>query len=100
MLLPECVVSGMLCGLVPPGQLVQASGLGEISRRAGAKKVFVVLISLADDRMPCAPHRCLFGEVIEIRLPKGAEMKPVVAHPPIDHGAHWRCDFQRGMRID
>ena len=48
---------------------------------------------------PCLVQR--FGrQVVDIRLPKGAVVEPVVSHPPIDHGALGRRNFERGMRMD
>ena len=47
-----------------------------------------------------ASHGRLLGEVIEIHLPEGAVVEPVVAHPAVDHRALGHGGLERRMRID
>src|ERR1700685_457612 len=57
--LPEGVIGWVFRDFVPPRQLVQAPGFGEISPRTSPKKIVVVFISLADDSMTFASCRGL-----------------------------------------
>ena len=90
----------MLGRFAPPRQLIESRRLRKIARGAGAQEIFVIVIAPAHDRMAFALYSSLLGEVIEIRLPEGAEVEPVVAHPAVHHRTHRRRDFQRRMRID
>src|SRR5881628_53253 len=85
--LPKHVVGGMLGDFPPPWQLIKACGAREISGGTGAAEVFVVVASLPYDRIALAFDGRLIREVIEVYLPEGAEMEPIVSHPAIDHWA-------------
>ncbi len=90
----------MLGHLAPPGQLVESRGLGKIPRGTGTEEIFVIVVALANDGMTFTLYLGLLGKVIEIDLPKRAEVEPVVAHPAVNHGTHRRGDLQCRMRID
>src|SRR6266481_9309832 len=42
----------------------------------------------------------LFVDVRHVLLAEGTVVKPVVAHPAVDHRIHRYSDFESGMRID
>ncbi len=42
----------------------------------------------------------LFVDVRHVLFAERAVVKPVVAHPAVNHGIHRHGDFERGMRID
>src|SRR2546425_13075832 len=90
----------MLRYLSPPRQLIQACSLCIVSSGTCAPEVFIVVVTLSNDVAALTLNRCLIREVIEIHLAKRAEVEPVITHPTVNHRAHWRGDFQRGMGID
>ena len=98
--LPEGVVRRMLNDFLGPRQLVQSVLPSKVSGGPGATKRLVVVVLPAHDFVPFVALGRLSREVVEVRLPKRAVVEPVVAHPPIDHGAFRRCDFQRRMRFE
>lgn len=99
LLLPEAVVGGVFGELVPPRQLFQTRRLGEVTGRACAQEIAVVVMALARDAGALAALAELAGEVVEIDLAERTVIEPVVAHPAIDHRALRRGHLQCGMRI-
>ena len=91
--LPKHVVGGMLGNLAPPWQLIEACRAGKITSRSSAPEVLVIVPSFPDDGVAITFDCGLIGEVIEVHLAECAKMEPVVSHPTIDHGTHWRSDL-------
>ncbi len=99
LLLPERVIGGVFGELVPPRQLLQACGLGEVAGRAGLQEIAVIVVPLTRDAGALAALAELAGEVIEIDLAERTVIEPVVAHPAVDHRAFRHRHLQRGMRV-
>lgn len=99
LLLPEAVVGGVFGEFVPPRQLFQTRRLGEVTGRAGAQEIAVVVMALARDAGALAALGQLTGEVVEVHLAERAVVEPVVAHPAVHHGAFRHCDLERRMRV-
>ena len=101
LLAPEGVVARMLENLAPEAHLFEAVAAAEFARGARLH-VHVVIVEVARSTISRSLSRVavLLVDVGHVLLAKRAVVKPVVAHPAIDHGVHRHGNFQRGMRID
>src|SRR6476646_8693149 len=89
----------MLRELPPPRQLIESCSLRPVARGSGAPEIVVVVVSGTDDAVAGASHGRLLGEVIEVYLPEGAVVEPVIAHPAVDHRALGHGRLERRMRV-
>ena len=97
--LPESVIGWMRGEAVPERQLLKAILVRPVAGRAGVKKVLVVVCAPARHRCSGAGLAALRGKKVEVDLPECTVVKPVVAHPAVDHRALGRGNLQRGMWI-
>ncbi len=97
--LPEGVIGGMVFGPPGIGILIQPMLAGPGSRRAGAQEAVIIVIDFARAGMAFAPGAGLAGGEVHAALAIGAIVKPVIAHPAIDHRAFGRRHFQGGMGV-
>ena len=80
--------------------MIEARSFCEVSGRARAKEIVVIVVALACNAVPFPFRGGLKGDVVEVGLSESSEMKPVVPHPAIHHRAHGRCDLQCRMWVD
>ena len=99
LVLPEPVVGRVLLDLPPERQLLEPVRRSEGAGRPGPQEVLVVVVALPRQRQSGAPRRRLAHEVVEVRLPVGAVVEPVVAHPAVHHRALRRGHLQGRVRV-
>jgi len=100
LVLPVSIVIRMLEDLAPEANLFESTAAAEFAGGNGFHK-HVVIVGVTGPPKDLVAARCfLIVDVAHALLPKGAEMKPVVAHPAIDHRIHRHGNLQCRMRID
>ena len=97
--LPELVVRRVLLNLVPERHLIQPAVACKVAGRAKLKEVGVVVVVAPRNATASPARRELVGKVVQARLAEGPVMKPVVAHPAVNHWALRRGHLQRRVRI-
>ena len=90
----------MLENLSPEADLLEPAAAPELAGRSGLHEhVVVVEVARPPFARRCARRRLLV-DVRHVLLPERAVVKPVVAHPAIDHRIHRHRHLQRRMRVD
>ena len=89
----------MLQQLAPESDLLHSVTPPKFSRRSRFHINVVVVKMIRPPRDIVRARTFLVVDVADILFAKCAVVKPVVAHPAIDHRIHGHCNFQRRMRI-
>ena len=89
----------MLQDLSPESDLLQPVAASKLARRSRLHEHVVVVEVVRPPLALVGARRLLVVDVGHVLFAEGAVVKPVVAHPAIDHGIHGHGDFQRRVRI-
>src|SRR5262245_54510604 len=97
---PVCVVTRMLENLSPEANLFKPTQTTELTCGNGFHEHVVVVVVTCPPFYFVRACSLLIVNVAHSLLAEGAVMKPIVAHPSIDHRVHWHRNFKRRVRIN
>ena len=74
--------------------------MGEVPSGARGEEQLKLIVGAARDLLALGACGRLGVDVVEVSLPEGAIVEPVIALPAIHHGAHRHRGLERRMRVD